>query len=280
MISLVLAVTFCILLPVGEAGYADEAYTMTEAYANQWARSDVRAWLNGLTKSNGELLIDGSNGVESQNNYLNYFKTSELNLFQPREVTTTMFNDSQLDGTVSEVPTKDRFWLPSGHCYDDTLSVYSDMIISADPGYDLSDNNTYIQKITNGKTFNWKNIIPIALWSPQDGMLRSANFRTKIACLTAEHGYGVEGLRDVDDQTNVYPCATISLGSGFFAAYAYANTALYPGDLTAQWIDGYAKLGKTDYSDNVPSWGMYLKNISLDGISGSLTWVHDYNNNT
>ena len=63
-----------------------------------------------------------------------------------------MFNDYSQSGTTSKIETKDKFWLPTGN--------YSgDQLLSADPSYDLSDNNTYIQKVKNDKVNNWKNII-------------------------------------------------------------------------------------------------------------------------
>lgn len=105
-------------------------------------RSDLRAWLNSLSKTNNNLSINGSSGTkgdESNKNFLNCFTNAELALFQPKWVTTTMYNDHSQTGAISEFKTKDKFWLPTGN-YD------VDQLLSADPSYDLSDNDAYIQK--------------------------------------------------------------------------------------------------------------------------------------
>ena len=255
-----------------------EEDAMADAYANQWARSDVRAWLNGLTKTaEGSLPVDGSNGTKSEGNFLNCFTDAELALFRPQAVTTVTFNDAADSddiyfGTTGEVRTCDRFWLPSGN-YNDTavhLSGVESYLLSADPACDLSDGSAYAQKIDNGGGLN--NVIPVPYWGSGYSWLRSGAYEDGGQALYATCGTDIS-CADVDWEYNAHPCAAIELPSACFAATAAAvgNTS---GSLSAVQIKGYDKLGvrqeNVNYMTPVPSWGIYLKQISLDGISGSL----------
>ena len=151
--SLILVLSAC-AVGITFPADAENAYLTADGFANQWARSDLRAWMNGLNKTDGgNLPVDGSNGTKGNENFLGSFTDAELALFQPQAVTTNVFNDSDvldssdddkaLTRTTSTVQTKDRFWAASGLLMRNHLNAYEDQLISADPGYDLSDFYTY-----------------------------------------------------------------------------------------------------------------------------------------
>ena len=267
---------------------SEEQYLLIDGYANQWARSDLRAWLNGLTKVDNNLPLDGSHGTKGgadAPNFLDCFTTAELALFQPQEVVTTMFNDGKFWGTTSEVVTKDLFWLPSG-CYkvsDDEESVfldYFDQLISADPGYDLSYYYSYIQKVENGQVAQWRDIIPIPYWacSANYPWLRSPAYNDKGNVVSSDYGWDVSSNEIIDTgNTNkirtyaVCACGNIVLPSDLFTAVAAAPTVTNTSLLKIE-ISEYSKLDVKDDSF-VPSWGMYLKEISAEiKLDGEVTY--------
>ena len=271
---------------VHEVNAQGDEYIEVDGYANQWARSDLRAWLNGLTKTDNNLPVDGSNGTKSSDNFLNCFTDAELALFEPQTVTTNVFNDSAvlnssdddkaLTRTTSSVQTKDRFWAASGLHMRNHANAYEDQLISADPGYDLSDYYTYKQKVKNGKVNKWKNIIPIPFWSGSGAfydymLLRSASYEDTAQALGSDSGYNIEE-HDVDDSwTSSAACGCITLPSDVFAAMAESGE-VSDGNFLKKEIAAYAKLGKKNYSGSAPFFGMYLKKITLDNIAGCLTY--------
>ena len=198
-----------ILMSMPLTAWADGEMTDTDAYANQWARSDIRAWLNGLSKENNKLPLDGSGGSkgeENNKNFLNHFTDAELNLFQAKDVTTTMFNGSSQTDTKSEVTTKDKFWLPSGNLVDGC-----NHLISASPNYDLSDDYTYKQKVTYGKTDSWKNVLPIPFWGSVFSWLRSPNFSYYFAALQSVRSSNVDSGYVSESCIAACPCAFLTL---------------------------------------------------------------------
>ena len=263
---------------------AQEGYLTADGFANQWARSDLRAWMNGLTKADGNLPVDGSNGTKGSGNFLNSFTDAELALFQPETVITNVFNDSAvldssdddkaLTRTTSIIQTKDRFWPASGLLMRNHVNAYEDQLISADPGYDLGNYYTYKQKVTNGKVNKWANIVPVPFWSGSgyyyDGMyLRSASYENTEQVAGSDSGYNVEGHGLDDGQACA--CGCIALPSGVFAAMAVPGESTN-GSFIKKEIASYAKLGKKNYTGSAPLWGMYLKKITLDDINGTLTY--------
>jgi len=266
-------------------GDADsKAFLNYEGYANQWARSDIRKWLNGLDE-NYDPPTSGSGNSES---FLDCFTEEELDLFQEKEVTTTMFNEDNADtddnysGTISEVVTIDKFWLPSGH-YDDTGTpmAYEDFLISVDPSYDLSYHCTYKQKIVNGKENNWKNIVPGPFFGGKYfAWLRSAAYDDNKCCMDATPSYDVNTcggeLEDVSWTTDYCACGYIDASSINFAAVAKADENI-SSSFSENSIAAYDKLGKKDpqqyYNTPIPSWGMYLKKVSNNlSLDGTLTY--------
>ncbi|MBR5336680.1 MAG: hypothetical protein IK152_01720, partial [Lachnospiraceae bacterium] len=281
-----------VLSVLGFAGFnvkrvnAQGELSVTDAFCNQWARSDLRAWMNGLTKENGNMPIDGSNGTKNASNFLNSFTDAELSLFQPKTVITNVFNDSKvldssnddkaLTRTTSIVQTKDRFWAASGLLMHRHVNTYEGQLVSADPGYDLSNYYTYKQKVKNGKDNKWKNIVPIAFWGGNPGIydsisLRSPSFEETTEVICSDSGYNIEG-HDVDDSW-IYAgaCGCIALPSRVFAAMALSSES-GDGKLIKKEIAQYDKLGRRNNSGKVPDWGMHLKSISLDSIRGKITY--------
>ena len=263
---------------------AQEGYLTADGFANQWARSDLRAWMNGLTKADGNLPVDGSNGTKGSENFLNSFTDAELALFQPETVITNVFNDSAvldssdddkaLTRTTSIIQTKDRFWPASGLLMRNHVNAYEDQLISADPGYDLGNYYTYKQKVTNGKVNKWANIVPVPFWSGSgyyyDGMyLRSASYENTEQVAGSDSGYNVEGHGLDDGQACA--CGRIALPSGVFAAMAVPGESTN-GSFIKKEIASYANLGKKNYTGSAPLWGMYLKKTTLDDINGTLIY--------
>ena len=271
------------LLGENKAYAYENSYFSSDAYASHWGRSDVRAHLNGLTKVNNNLPIDGSNGTKSAGNFLNYFTNAELSLFQPKWITTTMYNDRSQTEAISEIKTKDKFWLPSGN-------YNGDQLLSADPSYDLSDNNTYTQKVNNGKVNNWKNIIPTPMWIVgtncsclrsslhtkyyKENVLLSARFVKP----SANYYYVFNGDITINDYYTC-ACAYMSFPSNFFTATASASANQIGQNFSNLEISAYDNLGKKDYV-GAPSWGMHLKQISLSSINGTLNYNNGQNSLT
>ena len=90
-VSLMLA-----MAPNNGAFAADELTVFTDsAYANHWGRSDLRAYLNNMTKTNNTLPIDST--VEGTNaaNYPSQFSDKEYDLVQLFTYSTNVLDYSQ-----------------------------------------------------------------------------------------------------------------------------------------------------------------------------------------
>ena len=80
---------------------------MTSAKANHWGRSDLRAYLNNVTKTDNTLPISSTTTGTNENNYPAHFSKAEYKLVQPFTYSTAVFDD---DGVVtSEYKTTERF---------------------------------------------------------------------------------------------------------------------------------------------------------------------------
>ena len=113
-----LAVGLCVSLAssmISPTAWAyDESPTfVTAAKANHWGRSDMRAYLNNVTKTNGTLPVDSTTSGSNSANYPSQFSNREYDLVQAQKCTTNVLDTNA--AATSTYETTDNFWLPSGN---------------------------------------------------------------------------------------------------------------------------------------------------------------------
>ena len=64
------------LIPITSLGAGQDVFT-SSAYANHWGRSDLRAYLNGVTKTNSTLPIDTATDGTNAEGYASQFSDAE-----------------------------------------------------------------------------------------------------------------------------------------------------------------------------------------------------------
>lgn len=243
--------------------YADgPGFFYEAAYANHWGRSDLRAYLNNVEKTNNTLPINSTNSGSNAANYPSQFSKAEYGLVQPFTYSTNV-----LDGSAdAEYKTTDKFWLPSGN--------YSNNQIISWGAKDISANSQYLQTTTNDKD----RIIPISYWSYGNSIyswLRSPDYPSDNSALEAYRGYDVDSNTvDRGDPSQAAACK-IHLESVIFASAASAASLAADGGAKKLEIDGTSKEGG-DYAafgekskKKLPDYGMYLKTSSKDSFAAN-----------
>lgn len=150
LLSMAVSLSLMLATVPNNNAYADgPGFFYEAAYANHWGRSDLRAYLNNVEKTNNTLPINSTNSGSNAANYPSQFSKAEYGLVQPFTYSTNV-----LDGPAdAEYKTTDKFWLPSGD--------YSNNQIISWGAKDISANSQYSQTTTNDKD----RIIPISYWS-------------------------------------------------------------------------------------------------------------------
>ena len=123
---------------------------VTSAKANHWGRSDLRAYLNNVTKTGNTLPLD-SRTAGNDANYPSQFSDAEFGLVEPFTYSTNVLHVSATATAAYE--TTDRFWLPSGNGTDKQITSWG--------REDISDDSQYSNTTTNDKA----RVIPISYWS-------------------------------------------------------------------------------------------------------------------
>ena len=152
LLSMAVSLSLMLATVPNNNAYADgPGFFYEAAYANHWGRSDLRAYLNNVEKTNNTLPINSTNSGSNAANYPSQFSKAEYGLVQPFTYATNVLNRNEEATAVYE--TTDRFWLPSGN--------YSNNQIISWGAKDISANSQYSQTTTNDKD----RIIPISYWS-------------------------------------------------------------------------------------------------------------------
>ena len=250
ILSLSVSASLMLAMVPNNGAFAAEPTTfVTTAFANHWGRSDLRAYLNNVEKTNNTLPINSTNSGSNAANYPSQFSKAEYGLVQPFTYSTNV-----LDGSANadaEYKTTDKFWLPSGN--------YSNNQIISWGAKDISANSQYSQTTTNDKD----RIIPISYWSYGNSIyswLRSPDYPSDNSALEAYRGYDVDSNTvDRGDPSQAAACK-IHLESVIFASAASAASIAAAGTYGAKKI---AISGSSDFGNktknSLPDYGMYLK---------------------
>lgn len=218
---------------------------VTSANANHWGRSDLRAYLNGVEKTDNTLPIDTTKHEHQTSDYYeSQFSAEEYAIIEPWTYSTNILDkNSSITATYE---TTDKFILPSGN-------ITSDQVISWG-NEDLSADSQYIKSIENDKN----RIIPISYWAKNNSQytwLRSSSICNYNA-LTAYSGrYISEDSVNNIQASGVVPIFKIDLSSVLFASAVSITTE---GGAQKIEISGSNNFGKRTDSP-LPDYGMYLK---------------------
>ena len=258
ILSLSVSASLMLAMVPNNGAFAAEPTTfVTTAFANHWGRSDLRAYLNNVEKTNNTLPINSTNSGSNAANYPSQFSKAEYGLVQPFTYSTNV-----LDGSANadaEYKTTDKFWLPSGN--------YSNNQIISWGAKDISANSQYSQTTTNDKD----RIIPISYWSYGNSIyswLRSPDYPSDNSALEAYRGYGVDSNTvDRGDPSQAAACK-IHLESVIFASAASAASIAAAGGAKKIDISGSSNFGQK-VTDALPDYGMYLKTSSKDSFAAN-----------
>ena len=273
ILSLSVSASLMLAMVPNNGAFAEEPDKfVTTAFANHWGRSDLRAYLNNVEKTNNTLPINSTNSGSNAANYPSQFSKAEYGLVQPFTYSTNV-----LDGPAdAEYKTIDKFWLPSGN--------YSNNQIISWGAKDISANSQYSQTTTNDKD----RIIPISYWSYGNSIyswLRSPFSDTDGRALSAIRGISVTSPYVSDRLPSPAAACKIHLESVIFASAASAASIAAAGGAKKLEIDGtskadgnYAKFGYVS-NKKLPDYGMYLKTTADTGVTFTPTQLTLSNNN-
>ena len=259
LLSMAVSLSLMLATVPNNNAYADgPGFFYEAAYANHWGRSDLRAYLNNVEKTNNTLPINSTNSGSNAANYPSQFSKAEYGLVQPFTYSTNV-----LDGPAdAEYKTTDKFWLPSGN--------YSNNQIISWGAKDISANSQYSQTTTNDKD----RIIPISYWSYGNSFyswLRSPYYSIAYFALGAYRG-GYVLSSHVSLVYNYYPspaaACKIHLESVIFASAASAASIAAAGGAKKIDISGFSNFGQK-VTDALPDYGMYLKTSSKDSFAAN-----------
>ena len=227
---------------------------VASAKANHWGRSDMRAYLNNVTKSDNTLPIDSTSSGNDAN-YPSQFTNDEFGMVEPFTYSTNVLLDTSENATTT-YETSDRFWLPSGN--------YSSNQVISWGGEDISSKAQDGSATTSDKA----RIIPNSYWSygaSPYSWLRSPLYGGRDHALRAYRGSRV-GFNLVDYDNALAAAFKIDLSSVIFASAASAASIAAGAKKIS--ISGSDKFGQK-VSDALPDYGMYLKTRSDDAFSAT-----------
>lgn len=261
ILSLSVSASLMLAMVPNNGAFAAEPTTfVTSAKANHWGRSDLRAYLNNVEKTNNTLPINSTNSGSNAANYPSQFSKAEYGLVQPFKYNTNVLNGNEEATAVYE--TTDRFWLPSGNFNKDQAISWG--------AEDMSATAQYTKSTQSDKS----HIIPISYWSyctPSSSWLRSPIYYYGDGALEADRGHIVlsTGVRNDDAAAVAFK---IDLASVIFASAASAASLAADDGAKKLEIDGtsaggnYAEFGQKS-DKKLPDYGMYLKTDSGSSFS-------------
>ncbi len=241
------------MVPHNGASAAEPSSFVTSAKANHWGRSDLRAYLNNVEKTNNTLPINSTNSGSNAANYPSQFSKAEYGLVQPFTYSTNVLNGSPEATAVYE--TTDKFWLLSGN--------YSNNQIISWGAKDISANSQYSQTTTNDKD----RIIPISYWSYGASIcswVRSPDYFDHKSLEASRGDYVRDSI--VDHPNAAAAACKIHLESVIFASAASAASIAAGGGAKKIDISGSSNFGQK-VTDALPDYGMYLKTSSSSSFS-------------
>ena len=264
MTAFLLAVILCALLGLASlqtAALNEPAMMDNMVNANNWGRSDIRAYLNGTPKVDNTLPVDTTHsGRQSEGYYESQFSDAEYALVAPFSYSTNEINGDQ----VTSYATTDRFWLPSGNYNEDRLISWG--------AIDISDDALV-------GTVSLSRVIPMSYWTYSGdaaSWLRGPLYYMKSVALVSNRGSIVSSLQ-VSSSAAPSVALKLDLSSIHFASSASAARLSAEGGSQVSFIAGSSDFGKKTRSA-LPDYGMYLKKrnsmeqftptaISLDGTT-------------
>ena len=257
------------MVPNNGAFAAEPTTFVTTAFANHWGLSDLRAYLNNVTKSANTLPINSTTSGSNAANYPSQFSDAEYGLVQPFTYSTYTTNnttnifDMDSPKVTAVYETTDKFWLPSGN--NDSNQVIS---WAAE---DISSASQYTMTTATNK----QRLIPVSYWSYGASIcswLRSPFYVTehdsrneyyRILCST-------RGLRVwanyckwllEEDSAGTAAAFKIDMKDVVFASTASAKAIAAEDGAKKIEISGSLNFGKRT-RDSLPDYGMYLKTKS------------------
>lgn len=219
------------------AGAVTSETALTRATtANNWGRSDLRSYLNGVAKKGDTLPFNTDHSQRQAEGYFeSCFNDDEYALIAPYTYNLSI-NDTEYSLT-------DKFWLPSGNYRKDNIISFGASDISSDE----------VQLDTS-------RIIPISYWSYGNSWLRSVDSYGDAYALSAYRGIGAFSNTVNMDNINVAPAFKIDISDVTFAAMASVDS------LETRYAASYQIMGTSDFGKQtrnaLPDYGMYLKTAS------------------
>ena len=263
------------MMPGRQAQAVEPTVFTASTYANHWGRSDLRAYLNNATKTNGTLPIDTTIDGTNSANFPAKFSDAEFGVVQPFTYKTNVLDRNK--NAVAVYKTTDRFWLPSGN--------YNSLHVTSWGGEDISANAQYNKSIAAYKAC----LIPISYWNygrSTYSWLRSSDSNNDDRALRTYRG-GYVHYSSVNILFASAAACKINLnseicGSVIFASAASAANLAAAGGTQKIEIAGSENFGKK-VKDALPDYGMYLKtasdksfnanSLSLSGTSLSVNYT-------
>ena len=212
--------------------------------ANNWGRSDLRAYLNGVSKSDNTLPYNTVHSAKQALGYYeSYFSDAEYALIAPYTYNLVV-NDINYGLT-------DKFWLPSGNYSNDSILSFGASDIS----------------VAEADTAR---IIPLSYWT--SSWLRSSFSNRDTYALSSLRGY-YTNINAVNTDQAVAPAFKLDISNVTFAAMASAAPIVAEGGNCVYYILGSTSFGKKTNSA-LPDYGMYLKtasdsNLEVNNVSYS-----------
>ena len=255
------------MVPNNGAFAAEPTTFVTTAFANHWGRSDLRAYLNNVTKSANTLPINSTTSGSNAANYPSQFSDAEYGLVQPFTYSTyttnntiNIFDKDDSPKVTAVYETTDKFWLPSGNSDSNQVISWA--------AEDISSASQYTMTTATNK----QRLIPVSYWSygaSTDSWLRSPFYVTvkdprdkyyRILCLARGFRVWANYCAWFLEEGSAGTAAAfkIDMKDVVFASTASAKAIAAEDGAKKIEISGSLNFGKRT-RDSLPDYGMYLK---------------------
>ena len=243
---------------------------VTSANANHWGRSDLRAYLNNVTKYANTLPINSTTSGSNAAKYPSQFSDAEYGLVQPFTYSTyttnntiNIFDKDDSPKVTAVYETTDKFWLPSGNSDSNQVISWA--------AEDISSASQYTMTTATNK----QRLIPVSYWSygaSTDSWLRSPFYVTgkdprdkyyRILCLARGFRVWANYCAWFLEEGSAGTAAAfkIDMKDVVFASTASAKAIAAEDGAKKIEISGSLNFGKRT-RDSLPDYGMYLKTKS------------------
>ena len=271
ILSLSVSASLMLAMVPNNGAFAAEPTTfVTTAFANHWGRSDLRAYLNNVTKSANTLPINSTTSGSNAANYPSQFSDAEYGLVQPFTYSTyttnntiNIFDKDDSPKVTAVYETTDKFWLPSGNSDSNQVISWA--------AEDISSASQYTMTTATNK----QRLIPVSYWSygaSTDSWLRSPFYVTvkdprdkyyRILCLARGFRVWANYCAWFLEEGSAGTAAAfkIDMKDVVFASTASAKAIAAEDGAKKIEISGSLNFGKRT-RDSLPDYGMYLKTKS------------------